>query len=59
MAETIKAVTAVDRIAASFSVKNASTDLLFEGYYLESVGSKGTVRLYRDADDLMITRTFT
>lgn len=51
IAEAVEAVVAVDRIAAGFAVKNVPTDLLSEGYYLESVGSKGTVRIYRDAGD--------
>jgi hypothetical protein len=51
VADAIEAIVAVDRIAASFAVKNVPTDLLSEGYYLEAAGAKGPVRIYRDAGD--------
>jgi hypothetical protein len=35
-----------------FAIKNVPTDLLSEGYYLESSGAGGdVVRIYRDAGD--------
>ncbi|KAN0083464.1 hypothetical protein V8E54_002552 [Elaphomyces granulatus] len=51
VAEAVKAVTAVDRVVVSFVPKNAPTDLLSQGYYLETSGANGVVRIYRDAGD--------
>ena len=51
MADAVKAVTAVDRVVVGFVPKNAPTDLLSQGYYLETSGANGVVRIYRDAGD--------
>jgi hypothetical protein len=51
VADAVKAVTAVDRVVVGFVPKNAPTDLLSQGYYLETSGANGVVRIYRDAGD--------
>jgi hypothetical protein len=44
-------VTSVDDVMLKFAAKNAPTDFLSKGYYLEAEGTNGVVRIYRDAGD--------
>ena len=51
MDDAVRAVTSVDDVVLKFAPKNAPTELLPKGYYLEAEGTNGMVRIYRDAGD--------